>query len=101
MRLEKLKELHDKNFITDEQFARLEQIISKKVFSVFYELRTLLYLGVLLFTTGVGLFIYLNIGDLGHVMSIIVLSILTLACFYYSFKNSGSYTNNRLAPATP
>jgi len=101
MRLEKLKELHDKKFITDEQFAELDQIISKKVFSVFYELRTLLYLGVLLFTTGVGIFIYLNIGDLGHVVSIIVLSILTLACFYYSFKNSGPYTHGKLVPATP
>jgi hypothetical protein len=101
MRLEKLKDLHEKNFINDEQFTRLEQILSKKIFSVFYELRTLLYLGVLLFTTGVGILIYLNIGDLGHVLSIIALSVLTLACFYYAFKTSAPYSNARTFPPTP
>ena len=101
MHLEKLKELHDKNLITEEQFANLELIISKKLFSVFYELRSLLYLGVLLFTTGVGILIYLNIGDLGHLLSIIALCVVTLACFFYAFKKASQYSNSKVNPPTP
>jgi hypothetical protein len=69
------KELADKKLITPEQFEKIDLITSGKIVSVFYELRTLLYLGVMLFTTGAGILIYQNIGDLGHLISIILLSI--------------------------
>jgi hypothetical protein len=68
---------------------------------VFYELRTLLYLGVLLFTTGVGILIYLNIGDLGHIISIGALIVLTGICFFFSFKNAPGYTNDKAISPTP
>ena len=68
------KELFDEGFINEEQFDRIDLITSGKIVSVFYELRSLLYLGVLLFTTGVGLLIYQNIGDVGHILAIIALS---------------------------
>src|SRR6187402_2617250 len=100
MRLEKLNELREKNFLTEEQYTRLELILSRKIFSVSYELNSLLYLGVLLFTAGVGILVYQNIGDLGHVLSIIALSILTIGCFFYSFRNSPSYSNAKITPPT-
>jgi hypothetical protein len=101
MRLEKLKDLHDKDLITDEQFAGLEEVISGKLLSAFFELRTLLYLGVLLFTTGTGILIYRNIGDLGHILSIIFLSTLSLSCFYYAFKKGSRYSNQKIVPPSP
>lgn len=95
------KELFDKGFITKEQFNKLDLITSGKVVSVFYELRSLLYLGVMLFTAGAGILIYLNIGELGHVISIIALSLLTIACFWYVLRHAIDYSHNQVKPPTP
>jgi len=101
MQPEYLEELHSKKLITEEQYASLEAILTKKVFSVYYELRVILYLGVLLFTTGIGFLIYQNIGELGHLLSIIVLSILTIVCFLFSFLKSKPYSNQKTEVGIP
>ncbi|MEQ9414695.1 MAG: DUF2157 domain-containing protein, partial [Cyclobacteriaceae bacterium] len=79
------KDLLEKGFISEAQFNRIEPIVSRKIVSVFYELRTMLYLGVLLFTGGIGILIYENIGSLGHIISILLLSTVCLVCFWYVF----------------
>ncbi len=95
------KELFEKGFITAEQFQKIDAITSGKVVSVFYELRTLLYLGVMLFTAGFGILIYLNIGELGHMLSIIALSVLTITCFGYAFKHAVEYTHENVKAPNP
>ena len=95
------KELFEKGFINENQFQKLDAITSGKIVSVFYELRTLLYLGVMLFTAGVGILIYLNIGELGHLLSIAALSVLTITCFWYAFKYSVDYSNEAIKAPNP
>lgn len=92
MRTETLQELLDRGLLKQNQFDSLNTIVQRKTFSVFYELRTLLYLGVMLFTTGMGILIYENIGELGHILSVVALFLLSTACFVYTFKKSESYT---------
>ena len=94
-------ELFDKGFIDEDQYKRIELITSGNLLSVFYELRSLLYLGILLFTGGVGILIYKNIGEWGHIASIILLIILTFVCFAYIFKKGPSYSNGPVAGPTP
>jgi hypothetical protein len=101
MRVEKLRELNDKGFITHDQFNTIEPIISGKVVSVFYELRTMLYLGVMLFTTGVGFLIYQNIGQLGHILAIIVLSILSIGSFGYCFWKGKPFSKEKVDSPNP
>jgi hypothetical protein len=96
-----LDELRNKNLITQQQYDVLEPIVTRKVVSVFYELRVLLYLGVMLFTAGMGILIYKNIGDLGHLLSIIVLFVVTGVCFWYSFRNAAPYTSEKVDAPTP
>ncbi len=95
------RELLEKGLITQDQFTKIDVITSGKVVSVFYELRSLLYLGVLLFTAGVGILIYQNIGELGHILSIIALVLLNMGCFFYVFKNAPPYSNTSVKPPTP
>lgn len=90
------KELFDKGFITEDQYKKIDLITSGRLVSVFYELRSMLYLGVMLFTTGVGILIYQNIGELGHIVSIIALCILTLICFGYALKHVLPYSNEQV-----
>ncbi|HEV8515419.1 MAG TPA: DUF2157 domain-containing protein [Cyclobacteriaceae bacterium] len=95
------QELLEKGLITQEQFQKIEPIVSGKIVSVFYELRTLLYLGVMLFTTGAGILVYQNIGSIGHVVSIIALTILMLVCFWYVHKLEVGYSNEAVQAPTP
>src|SRR5258708_15759040 len=95
------RELLEKGFITQEQFQKIEPVVSGKIVSVFYELRTILYLGVILFTTGAGILIYQNIGSIGHIISIVALTILMLACFWYVFKYEAGYSHGPIQSPTP
>lgn len=90
------KELFDKGFITEDQYKKIDLITSGQLVSLFYELRSMLYLGVMLFTTGVGILLYQNIGEIGHMVSIIALCILTLVCFGYAFKHTLPYSNEQV-----
>jgi hypothetical protein len=101
MTTETPKELFEKGFLKEEQFNKIDLISSGKVVSVFYELRSLLYLGVMLFTAGAGILIYQNIGDLGHQISIFALGLLTIACFWYALSRAVDYTNGQVKSPTP
>ena len=96
-----LKVLKERKLLSDTQFSRLEAIYSGKVVSLFYELRVMLYLGVMLFTTGIGILIYKNIGDLGHLALITILFALTAWCFHYSLRTAPAYTNGRAESPSP
>jgi hypothetical protein len=95
------RELHQRGLIEDDQFRRMDAVASGKIISVYYELRSLLYLGVLLFTGGVGILVYQNIGDLGHLLSLIGLCLLTLGCFFYAIRKAVSYSHDAIKPPTP
>lgn len=95
------KELLDKKIISREQFERIEPIVKGTFASVFYELRTLLYLGVMLFTAGLGILIYKNIGELGHLVSIGALCLITVLCFWYVFQKGARFSIEKINAPTP
>jgi hypothetical protein len=90
------RELLEKNLITEDQFNRVELISSGKLISVFYELRALLYLGIMLLTTGAGILVYLNIGELGHLITIFLLGFIMLACFVYVIRYGRDYAHSQV-----
>lgn len=95
------KLLRQQGLIDEDQFTRMEAVTSGKIISVFYELRSLLYLGVLLFSGGVGILVYQHIGDLGHLLSIIGLSLLALGCFIYAVRKASPYSNGTVKSPSP
>lgn len=94
------KDLFEKGFISTEQYEKIDLVTSGKVVSIFYELHGLLYLGVLLFTGGIGVLVYQNIGDLGHLVSIGLLVVLTVGCFIYIFRKGPAYSNSEVSGPT-
>jgi hypothetical protein len=89
----KIKELRKGEYISPQQEVLLEQIYSGKKFSLFYEIRTLLYLGVLLLSTGLGILVYKNIDTIGHQAIIALLVLLIVASFYYVINHGIAYSN--------
>ena len=83
---ETYKTLHAEGLLSDESFARVNAEREKPLFSVHWEVKTFLYLGVLLLTGGLGLLIYENIDTIGHQVVLMLIALICLGCFAYCFK---------------
>jgi hypothetical protein len=84
--------LHTEGLISDESFEKIS--LEKKkplLFSVHWEIRTLLYVGVFLLTGGLGMLIYENIDSIGHEFVLLLIAAICIGCFYYCFKNKFSF----------
>jgi hypothetical protein len=80
--------LFARNLINKEQMDQIAAYRDLNVFSLHTELKLFLYLSVLLFTSGIGILIYENIDSIGHIAILSLLLIVTVICFYFSFKNA-------------
>ncbi len=90
------KELYQRNLIDDQQYQFLEAIRTKKMVSLYYELRLMLYLGIMLFTGGVGYFAYQNIGYMGHLIAMAGIGATIIVGFYFIRKFAKSYSNTEV-----
>ena len=81
-----LESLIQKEIIPEEQAARILEYETQKPFSIHRELRSVLYLGITLLTSGLGILIYQNVETIGHQVIIAIIACLITACFYYVFK---------------
>ncbi|HWZ22688.1 MAG TPA: DUF2157 domain-containing protein [Cytophagaceae bacterium] len=87
-----LTKLNADELLTPEEHQRLKQHFDTKLFSVHWELKTILYLGVMLLSTGLGIFIYLNIDTIGHTAIVSIIGFACAACFGYCYKNRKPFT---------
>lgn len=101
MNNKQINRLFEKGLLTEERYNLLLDLQSKKVFSFYYELRTLLYLGVLFFSTGVGILVYNNIGQAGHYIALLLLLAATAACMVFVIKQQAPYTKGHWEAPSP
>jgi hypothetical protein len=87
-----LDRLLEKNIISSEKAAQILDYENEKLVSIFWELRTLLYLGISCLSGGLGILIYQNIDTIGHSVLIGLIAILCLFCFWYSNKYRMPFT---------
>ncbi len=83
-----LNQLKSKNIISESQASLIIEAEANRPFSIHWELRTLLYLGISFAMTGLGLLIYKNINTIGHDVLIALIALACIYCFYYTFKYS-------------
>lgn len=77
------KKLHDEGLIGKESIDRLEQEQRYPLVSVYWDVNTLLALGVLLFSAGLGILIYKNIDTIGHQAILAFIAAVSIGCFTY------------------
>ncbi|MEO9805982.1 MAG: hypothetical protein ABJF04_22175 [Reichenbachiella sp.] len=90
------KDLFEKEHLTEEQFQILDAVYQRKVISLYYELRLVLYLGIMLFTGGIGYIVYQNLSDIGHIAIMFLLSLLIVVGGYYIFLKSKPYSHTEV-----
>ncbi len=88
--------LKNNGFITEEQASTIEQFENQKPFSIHWELRLILYLGIVLLTSGLGLLIYQNIDTIGHQAILAIIGALCIGCFYYITKHKQPYQHTEV-----
>lgn len=93
--------LFGKNLIDKEQMDQIAAYRDLNIFSVHTELKLFLYLSVLLFTSGIGILIYENIDSIGHIAILSLLLVVTVICFYFSFKNAPPFQKQQTGFGNP
>ena len=91
------KELFERKLISDRQHGFLEAIRTNHIVSVYAELRLILFLGILLFTGGVGYFAWQNMGEMGHLTSMFLLAVAIGVGFYFIGKFAKPYSNSEVS----
>ena len=96
-----LDQLYKDGHIDEDQLKKIQCYEFSKLFSINWELRTILYLGILLLTSGVGILVYLNIDTIGHQAILAVVGFACCACFFYANKHKQPYQNEQKKHTSP
>lgn len=91
--------LHTEGVISNASLEKIEAASGKQLFSLHWELKTILYLGVLLLSSGIGILIYKNIDGIGHTAILLFIGLICAGSFYYCFKKKATlfFTKNSIA----
>ncbi|UHG92507.1 DUF2157 domain-containing protein [Spirosoma oryzicola] len=84
-----------------EQKAQLTDYEQKKPFSLHWELRSMLYIGILLLSSGLGLLVYDNFDQIGHGVLLGAMAIACLACFVFAWRYQPPWTTDQARNRSP
>jgi hypothetical protein len=96
-----LDQIYKDGHIDEDQFRNIQLLEANKLFSIHWELRTILYLGILLLSSGVGILVYQNIDTIGHQAILAAIAAACIACFYFAGKNKMPYHKGKIIHVSP
>ena len=96
MKAELLQQLKEEGIIDAAAASEIENAASAKLFSLHWQLKTLLYLGVSLLSAGLGIYIYQNIDSIGHLTIVVLVGLISAGSFFYSMKNVGAFSREKV-----
>jgi hypothetical protein len=94
-----LAQLAAEGLLPPAQAAAIADDERTRPFSLHYELRALLYLGIMLFTGGVGVLVYQHLDSIGHGVIIGAITLAMAASFAYAHRHRAAFTWGK-APRT-
>jgi hypothetical protein len=93
--------LHEQGFISAESLEKIRQKQRDSSISLFWDVRILLYAGVLLLTGGLGVLIYKNIDSIGHLAVIVAMTIMATICYVFALRRRNPFSWNEVrSPGT-
>jgi len=90
------KKLHNEGLISNETLEKIAEKHKNPLFSLHWELKTLLYLGVTLLSTGLGVLIYKNIDTIGHQFILLFIAGICAGCFVYCVKKRNPFSRGKV-----
>jgi hypothetical protein len=95
------RKLHAEGLISGATLQRVDAFEKSRLFSLFWELRLLLYLGVLLLTGGLGILVYKNIDTIGHQAVLAFIALVTAGCLFYCWRKKPPFNWDAVGAPTP
>ena len=89
-----LDELGKQHIIPEKQQAEMALVEQKRPFPVHWELRSMLYIGILLLSSGVGLLVYDNFDRIGHSTLLAAIAVACAGCFFFAWRYRPAWTFN-------
>jgi hypothetical protein len=87
-----LADLETQGLLPPTQAAAILEDERTRPFSLHYELRTLLYLGITLLVGGLGVLVYQHIDSIGHGVIVAVIALAMAGSFAYAARHRSSFT---------
>jgi hypothetical protein len=100
MELKLFEQLHKEGLISESSFEKIKEDSAKQLFSIHWEIKTLLYLGVLLISGGLGILIYKNIDTIGHQAILSFIALLSATAFVYCIKTKPPFSTTKVESPT-
>jgi Predicted membrane protein (DUF2157) len=95
------KKLHREGLLSDHSLQKVEAVEKARLFSLHWELKTLLYLGVSLLSGGLGILVYKNIDSIGHHVILAVIALVSVGCFYYCRRKAAPFSAGKVQAPNP
>lgn len=89
--------LHEDAVISTASFEKIKKYQAEKLFSVHWEMKIMLYLGVILLTGGLGILVYKNIDTIGHQFVLLFIGLICAGGFFYCFKKKLPFSFKKVA----
>src|SRR5688500_11245545 len=91
-----IQQLSERGLLSPES---REKLLQPRPLSVHWEVNTLLYLGVLMLSGGLGILVYKNIDTIGHQAILSMIGLTCGLCFLYAHKKKRPFSRHKaLAP---
>lgn len=97
MDIDLFEQLQKEGTISATSAEKVRTITTNRLFSVHWELKTILYLGVLLLSGGLGILVYKNIDTIGHQAILLAIAAACSGCFYYCFRHKLPFSWEKVA----
>jgi hypothetical protein len=101
MNIPLFKKLQTEGQISADSLQKAEDRQAQRLFSLYWELRLLLYIGVLLLTGGMGILVYKNIDTIGHQTVLAFIALITAGSFYYCVRNKLPFSREKVDAPNP
>ncbi|MBC3784146.1 DUF2157 domain-containing protein [Spirosoma utsteinense] len=96
-----LKAINDTGIVPQEQQTQMAEFERNKPFSLHWELRSLLYIGILLLSSGLGLLVYDNFDSIGHGALLTAMAIGCGICFFFAWRYRADWTPGQTVSRSP
>src|SRR5436305_6281507 len=101
MDIQTFKQLHREGLISNDSLQKVEAVESARLFSLHWELKTVLYLGVMLLSGGLGILVYKNVDTIGHQVILAVIALVSVGCFYYCRRKAAPFSFEKVQIPNP
>lgn len=87
-----LNELGKQGILLPDQQAKITETERQRPFSLHWEFRSMLYIGILLLSSGLGLLIYDNVDQIGQGALLTGIAAACVGCFYFAWRFRPEWT---------